>query len=212
MQENNFYLPKIQNLENYTNYIDKISSCASICLLGSGNSLSKYLIDFNKYDIVIGANRIYNTDLFQYVDILYHNASIFDKNMQQSDYASNVVTQLDYIVIVPAEQNSYIKNYKSTHNMLLNEHPDRFIVDFKMQIDYMNFYQTRLLTGVCALASTIQFTESKFDELDIYGFDFYTQEYYGKLPKYGRAGAHDITQNIKIFKSLINKDNINYFI
>jgi hypothetical protein len=206
IQKNNF-----DYLENYTNYIDKISSCVSICLLGSGNSLSKYLIDFNKYDIVIGTNRIHNTDLLQHVDVLYHNASIFDNNMQKLNHAKAIISQLDYIIFVPAEPNSYINKYKTIHDFLLTEHQDRFIVDFNMQQNYIDFYRTRLLTGVCALVSTIQFTESKFDKLDIYGFDFYAEGYYGGLNSYGN-GAHNITQNIEIFKFLIDKDNINYFI
>jgi len=196
----------LENIKDYTDYIrDK-----KICLLGSGDSLNNYKIEFKNYDVIVGINRIYRTDIGQKLNVLYHNASPYDILYSKNKFAEDLAEKLKYIIFIPALRQTY-RRFKEFHEFMLSNYNNKIIADLRFASLQSKKFKYKLLTGISALIHLI-LIEPK--TIDIYGYDFYEKEYYNNLPnKPGKLKNHNIVENKKIFINIIkNSNNIKHFV
>lgn len=194
------------NYDAFSNYIKN----KSICLMGSGNSLKKFKPQINKnnYEIIAGLNRIYQTDMIDHIDILFHNASIYDE--LKSNHNLLDIEKLSYIVFLPGIPSTYAERYRKFNSSIPKSYTNKIIVDL-FEHSHQNIkYNCNVLTGISALLYLIK-TSNNSSKIDLYGFDFYTQGYYGDLQKFG--SPHDMNKNKIILDDIVSKNsNIQYFI
>lgn len=176
----------------------------SICLLGCGSSLSKYDIDFSKYDVVAGINRIYQTDYMQYINVLYYNLSSADrKNLDSLLYKKQTLAHFKYIVFCP-----WSSGPKRRAN--LEKKLQQYLIDIdnhvysKGIVRKLKEINLRPLSGVAAVNHMLFSGAAK---IDLFGFDFYGNNYIDMIQKIKMHDKyHDIESNKQFLLELIQKN------
>lgn len=184
--------------KNFDIYKDK-----NICLLGNGESITKYNIDFNKYDLVVGINRIYLTKYYKDINVLYYNMS--KKDNYNLDYLLSSIknsSNIKYLILCPwcsgPKKRLYLEN-------LINKYGIKNHIYSKSIVRKIPQIQKRPLTGIAALNHILL---CGIKSIDIYGFDFYQTKYVDKLQYYsGHEKYHDIGSNFDFFKTLLETHN-----
>jgi len=173
-----------------------------ICLLGSGSSLYEHDIKFENYDLVIGCNQIYKSDLINKINVLYHGISIHDVN-----FLNAIPTIIDTIKIVLVPRN--IPSRIEVLDEIIKQYD--ILYDKELQYKVSKMVRDNPLTGLMALIDIIN---GGAQSIDIYGFDFYSKPYIDgptELPNYPKIKkkSHDLDKNKKFFLNLLNsKKNI----
>lgn len=198
-------MTSIINYEAFSSYVRN----KSICLMGSGNSLKKFKPQINKnnYEIIAGLNRIYRTDMIDRIDILFHNASMHDE-LRLSCHLLDI-EKLNYLVFLPSIPSTYDQYYKNFNSSIPELYFDKIIFDLLEHSNQNIKYNCNLLTGISSLLYLIKASNNS-SKIDLYGFDFYSQGYYGGLQQF--ASPHNINKNKIILDDIVsNNSNIQYF-
>lgn len=169
-----------------------------ICLLGCGLSLEKYKINFNDYDLVVGANRIYKTEYCSHINVLYYNLSKKDNCNDMLKHIS-LLNNIKYIVFCPWSSGPKRRMYLE---QLLNVYKITNHLYCKFIVRGLKGIKRRPLTGMAALNHIIY---SGASEIDIYGFDFYEEMYINNLTKFDHDKYHDIESNKNFFLNLMQQ-------
>ena len=206
MSINNIY----HNTPNYAAFYEN----KKVCLLGSGSSLLDHEIDYDKYDAVIGCNRIYKTKYYHHINIHYHNLSRYDLiTVQFLDYV-NRFKNVKRVLFCP-----WYKPEDPTSLYTLSRSLD--ILPFK-KYDFANnlsvkvsqfLWSGRPYTGLVALYHCMLFNPLS---IDIYGFDFYERKetYVKEMPYYdlNADNVHSVEANKRFFLKILNSvENTNWF-
>jgi len=171
-----------------------------ICLIGNGSSLESKNIDFNKYDVTVGINRIYQTNYINSINVLYTSLSRVDWH--------NVYGMVNKLKLTPIFQLLIACPWSKTRTKNIE-----YIVQQQGFCDTKKFIycrnivrgvkiNKRPLTGVAALNHIML---SDAESVDVYGFDFYTKNYVNNLQKYNHSALHDISSNKEFFINLQQK-------
>lgn len=175
----------------------------SVCLLGCGSSLSKHDIDFSEYDVVAGINRIYQTNYMQHINVLYYNLSSADnKNLDSMLYKKTQAHHFKYIVFCPwssgPQRRESLQKKLQKYQIDTDSH-----VYSKGIVRKLTQINRRPLTGVAAVNHILLSGASK---IDVFGFDFYTNQYVNQLKRFNSHNRyHDIESNKKFLLNLIEK-------
>ena len=176
----------------------------SVCLLGCGSSLSKHDIDFSKYDIVVGTNRIYQTEYMQHINVLYYNLSSTDsKNLDTLFHKKQTLAHFKYIVFCPWSSGPKRRDVleKKLQQYLIDTDNHIYSKGIVRKLTEINI---RPLTGVAAVNHILFSGASK---IDLFGFDFYESSYISKLEKFNRHDKHhDIESNKQFLLKLIEEN------
>lgn len=187
----------MEKIEEFKNFIRN----KKICLIGSGASIDEYKIDYSLYDVIVGINRLYQTNLLNKINILYHNASPYDVLDPTNEKVKELANQLNYIVFIPGLSYTYRK-FKKFNDFMNLQHKNKIIVDLNLSNTYKKKFRYKLLTGISTLIHLVSMDPNK---IDIFGYDFYSKEYYdGLKDKPGKLKNHNIEANKKIFFDIIN--------
>lgn len=192
-----------------------------ICILGTGESLKKYSIEYDKYDLIVGINRIYKTTYFQYVNILYSCVSVKD----WADFYTLYSNMREYVHLKGIVCCPFLKgaNKKAMLEQADNKkRKDQYTlycpeivheISRKKQHLYQSkqrelIVKSRPLTGIAALHHVCI---SGAKEVDLFGFDFYREsnKYIEGLRFYGTQ-SHSVSDNMKFFFLLKKKYKINW--
>jgi hypothetical protein len=172
----------------------------NICLLGNGESLEKHYIDFDKYDVVVGINRIYQTKYWKNINVLYYNVSKKDAN--NLEYLLNLImnsNNFKYIFFCPWSSGS--KKRKTIEN-LINKYKIKNHIYSKEMARNIKHIKKRPLTGIAALNHILL---SEIKNIDLYGFDFYKTQYINNMQKFNQHNKfHDLESNKSFLYKLIN--------
>lgn len=187
----------------------------NICLIGCGKSAEMCDINFDKYDLVVGINRLYKNSFFnKRIDILYHNVSFRDNLIYSMPSILNSHANR-YIILLPSTKHTssrsdgileFVLNYFSDYNIVY----DPFFRDKNREK-----YKTDLFTGVLSLMHLLEHNPKT---IDIYGMDFYEHGYINSIPVLDNQephiifnpSIHNLSINFQIFQKLIeNNKNIN---
>lgn len=140
-----------------------------VCLLGCGGSLDKKEIDFQKYDKVVGINRIYKTKYFEKLNILYDSAHYkFDP---LTNIKINILnnSSLDYYFLTPGVKSQ--KKLKFQKNLIEKIKVKKFLYNNRPE---MRVAGKKILAGLFVLNLILKGLPKK---IDLYGFDFYEENY-----------------------------------
>lgn len=183
-----------------------------VCLLCPGKSLEKHKIDYSKYDLVCGVNRIYKTDYFDKINLFFHNASINDTPNKICD---KVFSQKDnkqrYIVFVPGEISKIrFSIFKELDKTTIKYNNVLCLYSIHQQL--INTFGFNLLSGLMCVYLMLQL---KVEHIDIYGMDFYSHGYINgtnKAPLREFDIEHSLASNLVFLKNLIkhNPKKINW--
>lgn len=174
-----------------------------ICLLGCGSSLEKYNINFDNYDLVVGINRIHLTEYWPYINILYYNLSKKDEfNLPHLLNRIQNSKHMKHLFFCPWSSSRQKKLKLRTLIRKYNIVNHTYCKTIVKQIPNI---KKRPLTGVAALNHILLCTTKT---IDIYGFDFYQNNYINKLQYYSaHEKYHDIGSNFDFFKTLLETHN-----
>ena len=178
-------------------YLDK-----SVCLLGSGGSIENYDIDFDSYDLVIGLNQIYKTNYIKKINIIYHGISVNDQEFLS--FVDNINNEI-MVIIAPRKMKSTLRR--------LNDLIEKNKVGFNLCLHEKTFelVGNNPLMGVMVINELVN---SGVKNVDVYGFDFYTQPYISgakelKNHPNNDKNIHDLEINKNFFINLIeNNKNV----
>jgi hypothetical protein len=174
-----------------------------IALIGSGN-YSHDLIDFSIYDIVVGVNQIYKTNILDKIDIIYHGLSVKD-----TDFIELLPNISNYkkVIFIPR----IVKSNNTRISELLYEFKYKnykFYWEPDIRRDSEDRMQTNPLSGIVALEHII---EQEPLYLDLYGFNFYTDSYIEGMSILDNHPSvinniHDLEKNKSYFIEILNKN------
>lgn len=181
-----------------------------ICLLGGGSSTTKFFIDFDSYDLVVGMNRVYKTNYINHINVLYHGLGLRDwKNVYSMVDIINNCDNLQYFIACPW----FKKRIKKTKLILdsSNFFENKKFICCRNVVRKCFVGKKRPLTGVAILNHIIL---SGAEKIDVYGFDFYTSNYIGDLKNFSPQKYHDLDANKEFLQNLILKhpNKINWFL
>jgi hypothetical protein len=182
----------------------------TVCLLGGGDSVSKFFIDFNSYDLVVGINRIYKTNYYKHINVLYHGLGIADwKNVLPMINLIKQCDNIEYLIACPWNKKRIgkIKDILTKIDFFENK---KFICCRNILRECI-VRKKRPLTGMAVLNHIIL---SKAAKVDIYGFDFYEAGYVGGIQSFDPRKYHDLDANKEFLGNLIVKypGKINWFL
>jgi hypothetical protein len=175
----------------------------SVCLLGCGGSLDKKEIKFENYDKVVGVNRIYKTKYFKKLNILYDSAHYKYDPLNNIKIKTINESNLDYYFLTPGIKSYNILKLKKffiekikIKNFLYKNRPE------------MKISGKKILAGLFVLNIIIKGCPKK---IDLYGFDFYEQNYTSEL-EYTHdietiKKMHTLEEEKKYLENLIEKNN-----
>jgi hypothetical protein len=192
--------------------IEKIYENKKIILIGNGSSIFKYNIDFEKYDLCIGINRIYQSHLFKNINILYNGFGVKDwHNMKYLIQQLSIKNNL-YGIIASTWRLSY--NKKILLHKLIKEYKliDKFMYSTNIVRKLSNKgghsgpMKKRPLTGIAVLNHIL---ENNAQHIDIYGYDFYKSPNINNLIHYKDQTEkyHDLIEN-EIFFNKLKESNL----
>ncbi len=178
---------------------DKFYKNKYICIIGSGKSSEKFDINFDKYDEVIGFNRIYNTKYKDNITILYDGLS---KHIDTDTLIQGISTckNLKKILLVPTSDSKYYLDKAKKVMLELNCKLEYILINNNSRLKS----NTKILTGVSIF---IHILSKNPKHIDIYGFDFYEQDYIDGISKLENLKVHNMVENKKLYISYINKYN-----
>ena len=173
-----------------------------ICLIGSGDF--KNNINYEKYDIIVGINQIYKTDFFEKVDIIYHGISDKDPFFYEN---LNFYSNFKKIILIPRIS----KNNKNRVKKIIinNFNNNKIMFDVNIIKNLEDSISTNPLSGVTSLTHISRYSPNS---IDIYGFNFYENDYIEGMIVYNDAKkSHNIDSNKKHFDNiLIENKKINW--
>jgi hypothetical protein len=174
-----------------------------VALIGSG-SYSHDLIDFSIYDIVVGVNQIYKTNILDKIDIIYHGLSVKDPEFIE---LLPDISNYKKVVFIP----KIVKSNNTRISELLYEFKYKnykFYWEPDIRRDSEDRMKTNPLSGIVALEHII---EQEPLYLDLYGFNFYNDSYIEGMsildnhPSVVRD-VHDLEKNKNYFIEILNKN------
>lgn len=171
-------------------YINK-----KICILGCGSSVDKKDIDFCSYDYVVGINRIYQTKYIKNINILYDSSHYLFDPLTNTKVNILNKSNLKYYFLIPGSiglakikmQKAIFEKIKIPKKIYSNR--SDIIVDGK-----------KVLAGLFVLSIIAR---EKPELIDIYGFDFYKENYIEKL-----CFKHNINEINKIHNLKKEEDRL----
>jgi hypothetical protein len=174
-----------------------------IALIGSGN-YSHDLIDFSIYDIVVGVNQIYKTNILDKIDIIYHGLSVKDPEFIE---LLPDISNYKKVIFIPR----IVKSNNTRISELLYEFKYKnykFYWEPDIRRDSEDRMQTNPLSGIVALEHII---EQEPLYLDLYGFNFYTDSYIEGMSILDNHPSvinniHDLNKNKSYFIEILNKN------
>lgn len=181
----------------------------NICLIGCGKSAEMCDINFNKYDLVVGVNRLYKNSFFnKHIDILYHNVSIRDNLLHSIDNILNFKPNR-FIVLLPSNIWSNQQSRNTLKEILNNYNEKNILYEKHFRDNNKIKYNTDLFTGVLSLMHLLEYNPKS---IDMYGMDFYKYGYVDSIPVLNNQDQkhifnpylHNIEINLTVFNSLIN--------
>jgi hypothetical protein len=179
-----------------------------VCLMGSGDSISRFSIDFDSYDLVVGINRIYKTNYINHINILYNGLGIKDwKNIVNMINLIKMSDNIEYLIACP-----WVKDrIRKLENMLKEVNFSKNYICCRNIVRKCPVKKGRPLTGVSVLNHIIL---SDAETVDIYGFDFYKSGYVGGIKSFDPRKHHDLNANKKFLQDLIVQypGKINWFL
>lgn len=172
-----------------------------VCLLGCGASLDNNNINFSSYDIVVGTNRIYQTEYFNNINILYYNVSRSDKqNLMKLLYKISTSKIFQTLILCP--WNSGPKKRKEMETKL-QEYSINNTIYAKSIARKLTQIKQRPLTDIAAMNHILL---SKAQKVHIYGFDFYSNQYIKNLKHFNNHNnLHDLESNRTFFLDTLQK-------
>jgi len=189
-----------------------------IAIISNGSSVLKYDIDFNRYDIAVGINRIYQTPLFEKINVLYNGLGIKDwHNVETMIKKISNKKNFDFFIACPWYLKYYkkiifyqlIHKYGLSHNFIYSNNILRNLTNIAGHCGPM---KKRPLSGVAVLNHILQHDPLS---IDIYGYDFYETESVYNLTQYSSMTTknHDLIENKNFLEKLIieNSDKINRY-
>jgi len=140
-----------------------------VCLIGCGGSLENREIEFNKYDYVVGINRIYKTKYFKNINILYdsahHQFDPITNNKIRIINESNLI----YYFLTPGAKS--LEKLRFQEFMLKKIKVSTKTYKNRPEVKVSG---KKILAGLFALNIIIG---GEPFLVDIYGFDFYKKNY-----------------------------------
>jgi hypothetical protein len=179
-----------------------------VCLMGGGDSISRFSIDFDSYDLVVGINRIYKTNYIKHINILYHGLGIKDwKNIISMINIIQKYDNIQYLIACP-----WFKRRTKVLEYILKEvNFSKKYVFCRKILRQCAVKKSRPLTGLAVLNHIIL---SEAETIDIYGFDFYKSGYVGGIESFDPRKHHDLDANKEFLQDLIVQypERINWFL
>jgi len=183
--------------------LDKFYKKKKVCLLGNGASLADHAIDFSQYDTVVGLNRIWMTRYAPNVNVYYNSMSNVEK--------SNVIRMFteiqkheafQYFVCAPWASGPKLRREMSEKIVITGLKNHMYCKSLPRGVGKK--IRKRPLTGISALYHIVM---SQPSHVDIFGFDFYENNYVEDLYRYKKHNRyHDIFSNLDFFSKMI-RDN-----
>lgn len=182
-----------------------------VVIIANGNSLLKHSIDFSKFDVAIGLNRIYQTPLFEHINLLYYGCGKKDwHNLESMIKQLSTKTNLYGFIASPW----FLKyNKKILLHKLVNKYQlrNKFIYSTNILRKLTNKgghsgrIKKRPLIGIGALNHVLEHNPLS---IDIYGYDFYEQESIYNLTQYKEMTSknHDLQENKDFLEKLITQN------
>lgn len=182
-----------------------IYSGKKVCLIAPGKSLDKHQIEFDKYEIVVGINRLYKTSFVNKINILYHHSILQNKSVSVAD--------IEYMITILKNEKNFLKLICCPFLNKKNK-----VVDILSLAKKNNFYNYSFcpeiakidikpipLTGMVAINHIIS---SGASFVDMFGFDFYSDGYIENLKDFHlmHKKYHNIESNKKFLQNLIERN------
>jgi hypothetical protein len=171
-----------------------------ICLIGNGDSSTKYNINYDNYDLIVGINRIYQTSYWSKINVIYYNLS--QKDSHNIEYLFSLIKQSNnfkYLIFCPWCSGP---GRRKKLEDLLNKYQINDHIYAKGIVRQIPEIKKRPLTGIAAL-NHILLSDPQL--IDLYGFDFYQNSYINNLTRYiAHDRHHNIDSNKKYLLKLLN--------
>jgi hypothetical protein len=169
-------------------YLDK-----NVCVMACGSSLDTHQIDFEKYDTVVGINRLYKTDYLNHMHILYDAAHyIFDPVNEKKVNAINS-SNLKLWILTPGI---------ITYNHMKKERLAKCTTPHVISQDRFYAPPVRITLGIYVLKDVIK---ERPKSMDIFGFDFYSGRYARDLPQMDPTKKIDDLYNLESQKGFLDE-------
>lgn len=182
----------------------------NICILGSGPSIDKISIPFDKYDLVCGLNRVYTNDrICKHIDLFFSNGSEKDPLIRaaQNIFKINNNAVMIYLPGNPDANWGSMQHINTIKKKYGNENV--FVLysmrDFLIKHDKCNYF-----SGILALwLMCILYPRAN---IDVYGYDFYRPGimYAKGIDKFHGVHDHNIKKNISKLSWLMNNHNVRW--
>jgi hypothetical protein len=207
----------INNIYHNTPNYEAFYKNKKVCLLGSGSSLLDHEIDYDKYDAVIGCNRIYKTEYYKHVNVHYHNLSLNDLvTVQVLNCINRFNKNIKKVLFCPWSGNWHEPNHNTKPLYALSRSLDitkfqKYDFAYNLSMVVSKFLsEGRAYTGLVALYHCVLFNPLS---IDIYGFDFYERKKtYAKEMPYYEFDVHNKQTNKDLFQSIVDYNtNYNWF-
>lgn len=187
-----------------TNFPKSFYENKSICLIGSGEFDSS-IIKKEDYDYIVGVNRIYLTDIFNIVDILYHGLSRHDLDFFEN--INNISNKK--LVVIPGIKVGCTNKINRLKNSGLEFYHNTNIYWY-----LRSEMKSPPLSGIITLSHILSQNPLK---IDIFGFNFYKSPYISGIKILENhpniSNSHNIETNEKFFIKMLNENkNINWII
>jgi len=192
----------------------------NICLLANGSSVEKHSINFKNYDHVIGINRIYKTKYFPFINTIYSNG-FFDNDINHNPleqqlklYQSNI-SNIENFIILPINYVTFQQQFLQQVEIAISNLDSIYTyIDMYYALNVSKKYiptarhnSDRLLSGIVCL---LHILENKPRNIDIYGFDFYSQGSIDQI-EYAPCYGHDLSKSKNVLDHIVEKNNIKRF-
>lgn len=175
-----------------------------VCIIGCGSSVDSKKINFSEYEIIVGINRIYQTKYFNYINILYDSAHYIFDPVNTTKVKILNESKLNYYFLIPGIKSLYrIKIQMAIFEKIkIKKHIYKERHDIKVD-------GKKLLSGLFTLNTILK---GKPLSIDIYGFDFYENNYIQNL-EYKHDikiinEMHNLEKEKKYLETIIEKNKI----
>lgn len=190
--------------------IENLYKDKKVCILCCGESIDKHKIDFDKYDFVIGLNRLYKTKYIDKINVLYDSCHYIHDFISLEKIKILNESNIKYYFLIPGK----ISKQKIIDNMKLIQ--SNLKIPFKVidERDKHAIGDRKILAGVFVLKKVLG---EKPKSIDLYGYDFYSSKYVeGITYKHAKEQInymHDLKLEKLYFLKIIKNPEveINYF-
>lgn len=183
--------------------LDEFYKDKKVCIIGCGDSINNFEIDFLSYDVVVGINRIYLTKYAPYVNIYYNSMS--SKEYKNFPYMLEKISgSLNFQHFYCAPWSSGPKTRKFMASLFYFANVENYTYNKRLAREVGRRVLKRPLTGMSALYHVLL---SQPEKVDLYGYDFYNEQYIdNKIKRYnGHNRLHDLNSNQELLVSLIQE-------